>query len=473
MNLIWFLLRSSWFNVVTAGLAGSISGVCSAALIASINTAIGANDPELNQLLVKFVGLVIIALATNLASQFLLTGLSYDAVYKLRLQLSNWVLNSPLRYLEEQGANRILATLTEDINAISETISVVPFLCVDLTIVISCLVYLFWLSWVVFLITLGLLLGTTICIQLLITKAYGLLERAREEQDQLFKYFRAITDGVKELKLNAQRRQDFMIDNFQVTAAASRRYDIISMRILGASLSIGQLLFFIIVGLLVFGLPKFTSVEVGVLPAYVLVITYLTEPLQRVLQLLPGLSRGSVALKKIETLGLSLASRAEKISTQPKALPPFSKKIELIGVTYTYQGEQKENFTLGPIDLTFHPGKLIFIIGGNGSGKSTLGKLITGLYTPETGKILLDGQPITDENREEYRQLFATVFSDFYLFEQLLGIPLDNLGIRAQKYLKQFQLDHKVEIHGNRFSTIELSQGQRKRLALLTHYSCR
>ena len=71
---------------------------------------------------------------------------------------------------------------------------------------------------------------------------------------------------------------------------------------------------------------------------------------------------------------------------------------------------------LGPINLTFHPGEILFIVGGNGSGKSTLVKLITGLYIPATGRIQLDDCDITDRNREWYRQQFSAVFSDFYLF---------------------------------------------------------
>jgi len=125
---------------------------------------------------------------------------------------------------------------------------------------------------------------------------------------------------------------------------------------------------------------------------------------------------------------------------------------------------------LGPINLVFQPGELVFLVGGNGSGKSTLAKLITGLYPPETGEIRLDGEPITDENRDDYRQLFSAVFSDFYLFESLLGLHTTNLDARAKAYLAELHLDHKVKVRNGDLSTTALSQGQRKRLALLTAY---
>ena len=116
------------------------------------------------------------------------------------------------------------------------------------------------------------------------------------------------------------------------------------------------------------------------------------------------------------------------------------------------------------------PGELVFVVGGNGSGKTTLGKLLVGLYTPESGEISLDGVAVGPENVEDYRQLFSAVFSDFYLFDRLLGLEAPNLDDRARGYLHMLQLAHKVSVRDGAFSTIDLSQGQRKRLALLTAY---
>jgi putative ATP-binding cassette transporter len=113
---------------------------------------------------------------------------------------------------------------------------------------------------------------------------------------------------------------------------------------------------------------------------------------------------------------------------------------------------------------------LVFLVGGNGSGKTTLAKLLTGLYIPEAGVIRLNGQEVTNENRERYRQLFSVVFSDFHLFESLLGLHASQLNTQIQELLVQLQLQHKVQIEGRELSTIDLSQGQRKRLALLTAY---
>jgi putative ATP-binding cassette transporter len=471
MNLIGFLLRASWTTVAIAILTGSLSGACSVLLLALVNNAVSSKNPSTSQFAWGFIGLAVVALLTGILSQFLLVNLSQSAVYKLRLRLSSWILSCPLPHLEELGANRLLATLTDDVAAISGTVFSIPFLCVDIALILGGFVYLAWLSRLVFLGTLACLLAAIASVHFLLTKARSVLKLAREEQDRLFRHFRAITDGIKELKLHTQRREAFLKEELQVTAALSRDYNVTSLGIAAIASNVGQLLFFIIVGLLVFGLPQLTTISTLVLSGYVLTITYLMRPLADILTTLPALNRASVALQKIDTLGLSLASHSEIISQERADPQSFFNSIELIQTTHTYHREREDSsFTLGPINLTFHPGELVFIVGGNGSGKSTLAKLITGLYIPETGEIRLDGQLITELNREAYRQLFTAVFSDFYLFERILGININNLDTQAQQYLKQLQLEHKVQVKDGVLSTTDLSQGQRKRLTLLTAY---
>src|SRR5512138_1879625 len=72
--------------------------------------------------------------------------------------------------------------------------------------------------------------------------------------------------------------------------------------------------------------------------------------------------------------------------------------------------------------------------------------------------------------RDDYRQLFTAVFADFYLFDTFLGIESHKLDQDAARYLAELHLDRKVKIRNGALSTIALSQGQRKRLALLTAY---
>jgi putative ATP-binding cassette transporter len=140
-------------------------------------------------------------------------------------------------------------------------------------------------------------------------------------------------------------------------------------------------------------------------------------------------------------------------------------------VEHSYFSEAEGRlFTLGPLNLTIEPGTLLFIAGGNGSGKTTLGKVLAGLYAPHTGEILLNGEPVSQCSLDAYRQYFSAVFSDFYVFETLLGIPSDAIRKYGPGMLNRLRLDRVTQIHDGRFSRVDLSQGQRKRLALLTAF---
>jgi len=467
MSLIWLLLQASWVNVAIAVLTGLISGGCSARLIALINSAV--NKQSTNSILWYFVGLAVVALLTSVISQVLLINLAQEAVYHLRLRLSQGILSSPLRHLEELGASRLLATLTEDVQTLSNTIFVIPFVCIDVAIIAGCLIYLGWLSGVVFLIVivfLGVAIAST---QFMLTRAQKFLSLAREEQDRLFKHFRAITEGIKELKLHALRRQAFLSNELQISAATSRDYNLTAFKTFAIATGWGNLLFFTIVGLLIFALPQLTTVSPPVLSAYILTITYLLVPFQNILERLPALFRANIALQKVERMKLALASQKETNNTTGNLSTTNWNKLELDQVTHTYRGEHEDSrFVLGELSLTLYPGQLVFIVGGNGSGKSTLAKIITGLYIPESGKIRLDGKLINEENLEWYRQHFSAVFSDFFLFERLLGIENASLDQQAQEYLQKLHLNTKVQVKDGLLSTTALSQGQRKRLALLT-----
>ncbi|MBD2211539.1 cyclic peptide export ABC transporter [Nostoc linckia FACHB-104] len=469
MNLIYFLLRSSWGLVAIAIVTGFLSGGSSAGLIALISSAANpSTSTPLTAIAWGFVGLAIVALVTSIISQVMLVRLSQNAILQLRMGLSHQILGSELSHLEHLGNPRLLATLTEDVQAVANAVYIIPFLCIDVSMVLGCLVYITWLSWVVLLSVIVLMLVGVGSCQWLLNRGGKLLALAREDQDVLFKHLGTLTGGVKELKLNYQRRQIFLTKSLQTTADNFRHHNVQGLTVFATTTSWGKLLFFFAMGFLLFALPKLLTINPQTLSGFILTFTYLMLPMDNIISNLPQISKANIALQKIESLGLSLASRAE-VSTVPPKFKSSWQSLQIKGVSHTYYTDKEDSsFILGPIDLKLSPQELVFIVGGNGSGKSTLAKLITGLYIPENGEILLDGEVINEQNREWYRQHFSVVFSDFYLFDELLGIENSDLDIQATKYLKQLQLDHKVKVENGKLSTTSLSQGQRKRLALLT-----
>jgi putative ATP-binding cassette transporter len=473
MNLISFLTKYSRRTAVLSVITGVISGAASAALLALVNTALSRTGGGVSPRMVwAFVALCLVLPVARYVSQMLLTTLSQKGIYHMRLSLCRQLLAAPLRQLEMVGPHRILATLTDDLAVITNTLIAVPVICLQLAIVVGSLIYLAWLSWLAFIAVVLFMVFGISTIQFAINRSSSYMRRAREDADRLMSHYRALNDGSKELKLHYSRRQSFISTVLEPTALSLRRNNITGTGIMAVAAGWFQVLIFSLLGLLIFVLPLVRPTDVQTLTGYTIVILYMLIPLDNLTGLLPQLTRANISLKKIESLGLSLtADSAEKEMTKEAPVGPTWKRLELVGVTHSYHRERENSvFTLGPISLSFEPAELTFLTGGNGSGKTTLAKLLTGLYLPESGQIYLDGEPITDANRDYYRQHFSVVFSDFFLFESLLGLESSELDDKAREYLAQLQLEHKVQVDKGALSTIDLSQGQRKRLALLTAF---
>jgi len=453
-------------------LTGFISGASNAVLLAMISHLLSSVAPASSQFIIIFFAICIILPLTRFASEAMLIGLSSNATLELRMRLSRQILSAPLRHLEGLGPHRLLATLTQDIPTIGNTLVNIPILCLHVSIVLGCLIYLGWLSWPIFLGVIGFIVIGVLSYQIPLRRGMRAHVVVREEWDKLFKHFQAVTSGVKELKLHHDRREGFFARALYPTGVSLRRHTIIGrLNFVGAD-SWGQSLCFILIGLILFTAHSLSGINAQTLIGYTLVILYMMNPIQMIMNIIPTFATASVSVQKIEQLGLTLheSDASEEIAPQLKAASSWS-SVELAGVTHTYHREgEPGGFILGPIDLTLEPGELLFITGGNGSGKTTLAKLLLSLYIPEEGEIYLDGRVVTDETREQYRQLFSVVFSDFFLFESLFGLDSIHLDANARKYLSQLQLEHKVKVEDGALSTIELSQGQRKRLALLTAY---
>ncbi|HEY9402416.1 MAG TPA: cyclic peptide export ABC transporter [Pyrinomonadaceae bacterium] len=450
---------------------GVISGLSNTGLLALINRALNRGASSGGNLLVIFIGLVAVLIVTRFISSTLLGYLNTRATLALNLRISAQILAAPLRRLEEIGAPRLLASLASDIGAISNIMPLLPAIVINLAIIVGCLIYLAWLSVPLFLGLLGFMFLAVIAYQLPLKSSLIWTRLLRNEGDFLYKHYRAFVEGTKELKLHRGRGNAYYNQLFRPTVEKMAFFGFKSSFMQAVGSSLGVLLNFLPIGLLLFLLPALRNTSTEILTGYTIVILYMAGPIQSIIMWMPPLTHASVSVGTIDALGLpqEFPNREERLAVA--ARDDDWDELTLSGITHTYYREREdENFTLGPVDLTIRRGELIYLVGNNGSGKTTLAKLLAGLYVPEAGEILLDGQPVNDENREAYRGHFSMLFSDFYLFEELLGLDIPNLDERAHENLVRLQLDHKVEIKDGKLSTTSLSQGQRKRLALLNAF---
>jgi len=459
-------LESRW-TLIVAMFTSVVSGLASASLVALINQALAASSSSLATLGWRFLLLGIVVLVTRTLSQSLFMRLGQAAKAGLRLRTIDRIGRASYPHLEKQGAARSLAILTQDLDTIVVCFVNLPNLTMQGAVVFGCLVYLGFLSWKILLFALVTVAIGSIGFHLANTRARFYLASSRRREDDLVRHFRALFDGAKELKLHWLRKRAFVRDVLAANIEAVRAERTRGYVLYAAAASWGSFIFFTFIGCVLFVFARLFPIEGHVMSGYAMLFLYMMLPIEGLLAAIPTVSSARVALERIEQVNAELPVE-ETTQAQPVG---HYESIVLDGVTHRYFREKENDvFTLGPIALSFRPGEVVYLIGGNGSGKTTLAKLLVGLYTPEQGTIRLNGQALTEADRDLYRQHFSVVFSDFFLFDSLFGMRIERLDEHAQTLLEQLQLDHKVKIQDGVFSTLNLSQGQRKRLALLVAY---
>jgi putative ATP-binding cassette transporter len=199
----------------------------------------------------------------------------------------------------------------------------------------------------------------------------------------------------------------------------------------------------------------------------VYVVIFMFTTVEGITRSLPLLSKVNLALDNIDELESILVRAAHDRGDLVPEPPASFKSLVLDGIVYSHRGPDGTTvFTLGPCDLTLAAGEMVFIVGGNGSGKSTLMRVLTRLYAATAGAIVWDGVLVEDANAARYRNLFSAVYADFHLFDRLYGMA-DVDPERIRQLLATVGLAHKIRYEEGRFSTVDLSTGQRKRLALV------
>jgi len=465
MKLLVSTLESRRSLLVGATLLGALGGLGTTSLVVWINRAISAQARELPWLGLQFVAIAIGAFGCRALSQCGFVELSQTLLGALRLEVGTHVARAPYRDVERHGAARLLTVLTEDIASVSDLFVVVPRVVMYGAVLLACVAYLAVLSWQATLVaTLGVLVGAAL------ERHSGRaarehLSRARLAEEEVVGHFRALFDGAKELRLSQVRRHTFLADVLAKSVERAGEERAQGSIVHGRMGSQRVLVFHLVVGGVIFWLRPALSLGPEVSSGYALMYLYMMLPLQALVDAAVVVARAQVALGRIEAVGVGAHSGARESVT---AAEQSFRGLRLCEVTHSYRRDGEDGaFVLGPVSLELKPSEIVLLIGGNGSGKTTLAKLIAGLYAPETGQVLLNGARVDDAGREAYRQQISAVFSDFHLFDGLIGIERHERDERASVLLQSLDLAHKVQIRDGKFSTTALSAGQRKRLALL------
>ena len=454
-----------------------LNGLTSAMIIFCINESFNRNLEYSKELLVYFVFALMMFVYTLKIMNSSLIILSNELIYEKRLTIIQKVLNTTLRNIEQIGQERLYSGINNDTGMVAQFPEIIVGMASSLITIIFCLLYLASKSLLVFIVSMGIIAINGLISILTGKIATKYWEKNRKIQDIYFSQMSDLVYGIKELILNKLRRFDFWNEVKHYSRLSTEQNKKAAFQFLYFDLY-NTLMYNIIFGVVVFVFPiLFISISVNELRDHLFIVFYMIGPFNNLVSNISRFMQLKVNLKKINVLIDDL----EKVSAEERLLDDEQKlsfatenpivespdiELQFENIYFNYKMENTNDmFTLGPLSLSIKTGEILFIIGGNGSGKSTLAKLLTGLYQPQQGSILLNGKIA---NSNDLIHLFSAVYSDYHLFKKLYGIEYQKRKTEIQHLLETMKIDSQIKIDPEGIiESIDLSSGQKKRLAFV------
>jgi putative ATP-binding cassette transporter len=443
----------------------ALGGISTAAILAAINAGLQGQAP------LWAATLFLVALFLFVKTQYYVT-ISTTAeieaiIHKIRLRLMDQIRHAELLALEKIGRSRIVAAITSDTAILTQASNMLCFSVQGSVLIFFVAIYVAFLSLAAIATTIVVVGVAAAIFHFKNRRLIAEKQRSAEWEGRLFDRLTDFLDGFKEVRLNSARSTDLFDDSLNVSRTAAN-IKIQSQAETFKLIVTSQISMYVLLGAVVFVAPQFSDSLGGpALTKTTTALMFIVGACFGLVQSIPVLLNANAAADRIETLEAALRATGSSPDEEDLIAPTHFDKIQMNGIVFRYTDRFSETaFKIGPIDFSLKPGELVFITGGNGSGKSTFLRVLAGLYPPDSGEIILDGEQVTADTRNQYRALMSAIFFDYHLFQRLYGIHDLEAG-EVDRLLKQFRLSDKTGLSGGEFRTLDLSGGQRRRLALI------
>lgn len=452
---------------------GLFSGLSTFALLTLINELIGLFSQTAGayrapwEIIALYGAILVISSLANRMLQASLIRFTQRMIARIRLRIIDRVRRMEFADYEKLGGERVYASLTRDAGTLSGSVTYVVDALTSAITIVFLGGYMCYLSPVGFAMTAGVILVALTIYYLRQAQLRQYLKAARETETRFFGFIKSFLQGFKELKMHSGKSRDLYDNHIRQVTEEGREYNTKANVGYLDSQIMTSFFLYLMIGLVIFLFPRmYDGGGHELVVKFLFVIMYIVNPITNLVNLIPWITQVNIAVGQIEQLDVDLSVKEAQGALKEVKSPDFE-SLRIEALTFRYPGsEGEESFGIGPVDLEVRKGDLVFIAGGNGSGKTTFFKLLTGLYRPGSGRILLNGEALPESDPETYRALFSPIFTDYYLFDRFYG--LGDVDIRkVEELIKVMSLEEKVKAETDRFSQTDLSAGQKKRLALI------
>jgi ATP-binding cassette subfamily B protein len=332
----------------------------------------------------------------------------------LRVRVFSHLQRLSVEFFTREKAGRLLSRMTSDVESLTQLFheGMVQMAVQGLTIVVVTVV-LFVLDVRLALLTVVVVVPATAVLTLWFRVAsdrtFGVV---RDRLADVLAHLQESLTGVRVVRANNRARQNIVehrntVADYQAANVATARVGAIygpSTEVVGV---IGQAVLLLVGGRMVLN----GSLTVGELAAFLLYLTAFFAPIQQMVQLYNTYQQGQAALRKLRELLLTEPSVPE--DPDATELPPLAGEVRLESVVFGYDPARP---VLHGVDLRVAPGETLAVVGATGAGKSTIAKLVTRLYDPDEGRVLLDGHDLRTVTVASLRRQLGVIPQEPFLF---------------------------------------------------------
>ncbi len=422
-------------------------------------------DSPTSKLASVFLAVCFSIIVFRTASLVLSTYIAGSSARNIRMNLYESLQRMKIEKIERSGRDKIVNIVTVDILEIAKAAASLPLIGVAFVTIIGTLGYLFYLNSDIFYVVLVCLVVGIIVYQLMLGLSSKYLLEGRNQYDCIQEGIKGLVYGAKELRLNKKKASEYCREKIIYPENKRLASNVKGVFFMFLADSYGQLIVYLVVALSIFHLSYLFKMSQVELFGAVVALFYLTGPVGAIISTFTTIKLGNISLEKLNEFYSELECEGE---SERHGEVGVWNTYKVLGLGYTHKLDDiNEGFSVKNASLEFEKGNVYFIVGGNGSGKTTLCKCLSLHYFPDNGKIYMGGELVTRGKIDLFRKNVSAIYSDFYLFDRLYTRVDVKTKEMIDEYLSYLELDGKVSFESGRFTNINLSDGQRKRLALL------
>ncbi len=412
-----FAIASTTATIVGPKILGEATTKLFEGVIAQISGTGSIDFEMIGLILLVTLGLYLLSTLFSFVSGWVMADVSTNITYRFRKDISEKINRLPLKYFDSTTQGEVLSRLTNDVDTINQTLSQsLTQIITSVVTVIGVLIMMLSISWLMTLVALVTIPLTLILMGLIISKSQKFFKQQQDFLGHVNGHVEEMYGGHIVMKsFNGEEKSIEKFTEFNNTLYSSAwKSSFLSGLMMPIMTFIGNL-GYVLVAITGGWLAITNAIKVGDIQAFIQYIRSFNQPLAQLANISNILQQTAAAADRV----FEFLEEEEEIpdTERPKKLKTVTGQVEFKNVQFGYNPDK---IIINNFSAVAKPGQKVAIVGPTGAGKTTIVKLLMRFYDVNNGKILVDGNDISEFTRQDLRQIFGMVLQDTWLFNDAI-----------------------------------------------------